>query len=65
MRIGFRSIREGDILGMLLVFPDGSTQNVIMARMPSDGDWRADVEFYDNIEKAYKKRLHSAFRDKT
>lgn len=37
--------------------------NVMFAEVPVDGDWRADVDFYDDIETAYKKRLRRAFQN--
>lgn len=43
-----------------MVYPDGHIRNVLMAELPMDGDWRADVDFYDEIESAYKKRLRRA-----
>lgn len=35
----------------------------MFAEVPVDGDWRADVDFYDDIETAYKKRLRRAFQN--
>lgn len=61
MGISFKSARQNNILGLLLVYPDGHQRNVLMAELPMDGDWRADVEFYDEIEQAYRKRLRKAF----
>lgn len=60
MGLRFKSIRERNIIGLLLVYPDGHDRNVLMAELPMDGDWRADVDFYDEIEAAYKKRLRKA-----
>ena len=45
-----------------MIYPDGHSRTVLMAELPMDGDWRADVEFYDEIETAYKKRLRKALR---
>ena len=48
---------ERNILGMVMVFEDSSWDTVVMAKMPPDGDFRANVELYDDMAKAYKKRL--------
>jgi len=63
MGISFKSARQNNILGLLLVYPDGHQRNVLMAELPMDGDWRADVEFYDEIAQAYRKRLRRAFHN--
>lgn len=63
MGISFKSARQNNILGLLLVYPDGHQRNVLMAELPMDGDWRADVEFYDEIAQAYRKRLCRAFHN--
>lgn len=55
--IRLRSRAERNIIGIQLVFEDGSFDTVVMAAMPPDGDFRANVEFYDDVAKAYKKRL--------
>lgn len=60
MGISFKSIRNDNIMGLMMVYPDGHIRNVLMAELPMDGDWRADVDFYDEIESAYKKRLRRA-----
>lgn len=60
MQIKFKSIRERNIMGVNMVYPDGYPRTVLMAELPMDGDWRADVEFYDEIEQAYRKRLRKA-----
>jgi hypothetical protein len=60
MGIRFKSIRENNIIGLTMIYPDGHARNVLFAELPMDGDWRADVEFYDEIEEAYKKRLRKA-----
>lgn len=62
MGISFRSARDNNILGLVMIYPDGQPRTVIMAELPMDGDFRADVEFYDEIENAYKKRLRKALR---
>lgn len=45
-----------------MIYPDGHERNVVIAEMPMDGDWRADVEFYDAVENAFKQRLRTALR---
>lgn len=60
MSIRFKSIRQRNIIGLLMIYPDGQSRNVLMAELPLDGDWRADVDFYDEIEAAYKKRIRRA-----
>lgn len=48
-----------------MIYPDGRPRTVLMAEPPMDGDWRADADFYDEVEQAYKKRLRRALnRDK-
>ena len=60
MGIRFKSIRQGNIIGLMMIYSDGHSRNVLMAELPMDGDWRADVTFYDEIEAAYRKRLRRA-----
>ena len=62
MLISFKSARENNKLALIMIYPDGQPRTVLMAELPMDGDWRADVEFYDEIEAAYKKRLRKALR---
>ena len=62
MGISFKSVRENNIIGMDMIYPDRHSRIVLMAEMPRDGDWRADVEFFDLVENAYKKRLRRALR---
>ena len=61
MGISFKGARENNVLGLVLIYPDGQPRTVLMAELPVDGDRRADVEFYDDVETAYKKRLRKAF----
>ena len=61
MGLRFKSFRRDSIIGLTMIYPDGHFHNVLFAELPLDGDWRADVDFYDEIEKAYKKRLGKAF----
>ena len=60
MGIRFKSARENNIIGLVMIYPDGRPRTVLMAELPIDGDWRADVDFFDEIETAYKKRLRRA-----
>lgn len=60
MGISFKSARKDNIIGLTMIYPDGNSRIVLMALLPMDGDWRADVNFYDEIEQAYKKRLRKA-----
>lgn len=62
MGLRFKSIRQNNMIGLVMVYPDGHQRNVLFAELPMDGDWRADVDFYDEIEAAYKKRLRKALR---
>lgn len=62
MGIQFKSARKDNIIGMDMIYPDGHSRIVLMAELPMDGDWRADVDFYDEVETAYKKRLRRALR---
>ena len=59
-RFKFKSIRNGCLLGMYLIQPDGHYRPVAEVIMPMDGDWRADVDFYDELERAYRSRLNKA-----
>ena len=63
MGLRFKSFRRGNIIGLTMRYPDGRCCNVMFAEVPMDGDWRADVDFYDEIEQAYKKRLRRAFQN--
>ena len=63
MGIRFKSVRQNNIIGLMMIYPDGHSRNVLMAELPMDGDWRADVDFYDEIEQAYKKRLRRALQN--
>lgn len=62
MGISFKSARDNNVLGLVMIYPDGQPRTVLMAELPLDGDWRADVEFFDEIENAYKKRLRRALK---
>lgn len=62
MGIRFKSARKDNIIGMDMIYPDGHSRIVLMAELPMDGDWRADVDFYDEVETAYKRRLRRTLR---
>lgn len=62
MGISFKSARDNNIVDLVMIYPDGHPRTVLMAELPVDGDWRADVDFYDEVETAYKKRLCRALR---
>ena len=59
-KIHFRSIRDNNQLGIVMVFPDGSERLVAWMEVPYKGDWRADVDVYDDFVKIYVKRLKRA-----
>ncbi|MBQ8518018.1 MAG: hypothetical protein IJ455_00240 [Agathobacter sp.] len=61
MQIRFRSIREDNIIGLLMITPDGFERVVVQVMVPRDKDWRADVELYDDLVKIYKRRLQKMF----
>ena len=62
MGIQFKSARKDNIIGMDMIYPDGHSRIVLMAELPMDGAWRADVDFDDEVETASKKRLRRALR---
>lgn len=62
MGISFKSARENNIMGLVMIYPDGHPRTVLMAELPIEGDWRADVDFFEEIETAYKKRLRRVLR---
>ena len=64
MVIRFKSVRQNNIIGLMMIYPDGHPRNVLMAELPMDGDWRADVDFYDEIEQAYKSVCAEHFKTK-
>lgn len=57
MGIKMKSRRNNNVIGLELVYPNGFSEVVVYAIMPKDGDWRATVEFYDDLVKIYKKRI--------
>ena len=61
MTFNFKSLLEGNHLGLVLIYPDGTPKLVAEVLLPSDGDWRANIGFYDDLEEIYRKRLRRAF----
>lgn len=57
MKYNLTTVRNGNTISLLQVFQDGSRTEIARFLLPADGQWRLDVEFLDNIEGAYKKRL--------
>lgn len=51
------TIRDGNVIYVQQVFMDSSCCVIAMFLLPSDGRWRKDVDFLDDIIAAYKKRL--------
>lgn len=60
VKFNFKGVKEGCRIGLVLIQPDGHPRLVVDSIVPMDGDWRADVEFYDDVEKAYRTRLRKA-----
>ena len=60
VKIQFKSVRCGSEIGLVMIQPDGYPRLVARALMPLDDDWRADVQFYDELERAYKTRMRKA-----
>lgn len=61
MQIRFKSIREDNIIGLLMITPDGYERLVVQVWVPRDKDWRADVELYDELVRIYTRRLKKMF----
>ena len=57
MRIRLKSEKKGNWIGIALLYPNGATEIAVMALMPPDRDWRATMEFYDDLVRIYKKRI--------
>lgn len=57
VKLRFKGLMEGNHMGVVYIQPDGFQRLVVEAILPLDGDWRADVEFYDTVESAYRTRL--------
>lgn len=64
MGLRFKSFRRGNIIGLTMIYPDGRCCNVMFAEVPVDGDWRADVDFYDDIETDTKSVCAEPFKTK-
>lgn len=52
----FKMKRIGNAVGIFLVFPDGTYNQIALYTVPNDNNWRADVEFFDSLLDCYKKR---------
>ena len=57
MGIKLKSQRRGNWIGIAIIYPSGAMETVAMILMPPDNDWRATIEFYDELIRLYKKRL--------
>ena len=51
-----KAIRDGDVIYIGIIYADGSSSLIGAFLLPCDGQWRYDVEFYDAILDAYRKR---------
>ena len=60
MQMRFKSIRSETHIGVVMTFPTGEQRLVAEILIPTDGDWRADVELYDDFLKIYGRRLKKA-----
>ena len=38
MGIRFKSVRQNNIIGLMMIYPDGHPRNVLMAELPMDGE---------------------------
>lgn len=56
MVLKLKSQRRGNWIGIAMILPDGRIENVASALMPPDDDFRATIEFYDDLVKLYQKR---------
>ncbi len=63
MQVKFKGCKTGQKINISMVIPTGEQKTVITREMPQGGDWRADVDFYDEIEQAYKKRLRRVLQN--
>lgn len=60
-RNSFKMRRAGSMIAIYIVFPDGTNRQIALYQVPNDKNWRADVDFYDSIMSAYKKRYLKLF----
>ena len=58
MGIKLKSQRNGNWIGIAMVYPGGAMETVAMILMPPDNDWRATIEFYDELIRIYRKRVN-------
>lgn len=57
MKYTLETVRADNTISVLQIFMDGSRIEIGRFFLPSDGRWRKDVDFLDDIVNAYKKRL--------
>lgn len=50
MGLKFKSVRDNNILALVMIYPDGYPKIILMAESPMDGDWKADVDFLTKSE---------------
>ena len=48
MQVKFKGYKEKSKINISMVIPTGEQKTVITMEMPQGGDWRADMECYDN-----------------
>ena len=60
MQIKFKGQREGNKISIIMTLPIEQERTVITVEMPSNGDWRADMECYDKMLSAYEERCRKA-----
>lgn len=60
MQVKFRGQREGRKIVILMSIPTEKEKAVISIEMPNERDWRADMECYDKILRAYEERWSKA-----
>lgn len=52
------SIRDGNVIRIVMIIDSIGKRDIIgQFLLPSDGQWRKDVTFLDDIQKAYYNRL--------
>lgn len=51
------TVRSGNVINVLLVSDIGIKETIGQFLLPNDGQWRLDVDFLDDIQEAYRKRL--------
>lgn len=51
------TVRADNTISIIQLFMDGSRREIGRFLLPGDGQWRLDVDFLDDIMKAYDRRL--------